>query len=142
MAIYLTGDIPWTGCNTRPGRLLGNETEFLSVWADLAALTRAPVFVLFCTQAMTPGKYRLRLEPMGVLRAGEEGLAVAQFLARLDAEIVANPAQAVGHLLCDHYRQTGEKREINRHRRTKNMLTRLNLHIDAAEVTTSVSPRR
>ncbi len=102
LAIYFTGDIPWEGPNTRPGRLLGRETEFLSVWADLAALTKAPVFLLL-NKHLPGGRYRLSLEPLGVLRPGEEGLAVAQFLARLDAEIVSNPSEAVAHLLWHHY---------------------------------------
>src|SRR5262249_56522851 len=48
-AVYLPGDIPWSGPNTRAGRLLGQTHPLLSVWADLAALTGAPVFFVGCT---------------------------------------------------------------------------------------------
>ena len=42
-ALYLCGDIPWPGPNSRPGRLLGLEQPFLAIWAELAVLTGAPV---------------------------------------------------------------------------------------------------
>ena len=58
LAVYLSGDIPWSGPNTRPGRLLGRPQPFLSVWADLAVLTRAPVFLAFCTH-LPGGRYAL-----------------------------------------------------------------------------------
>src|SRR5262249_7921592 len=45
LAVFLTGDIPWDGANSRPGRLLGRTHRFLSVWAELAAQTRVPVFL-------------------------------------------------------------------------------------------------
>ena len=64
LAVYLSGDIPWSGPNTRPGRLLGRPQPFLSVWADLAVLTRAPVFFTFCTH-LPGGRYALRSSPWG-----------------------------------------------------------------------------
>ena len=64
LAVYLSGDIPWSGPNTRPGRLLGRTRPFLSVWADLAVLTRVPVFLLFCTHR-PGGRYALTIEPPG-----------------------------------------------------------------------------
>ena len=62
LAVYLNGDIPWPGPNTRPGRLLGQHRRFLSVWTDLAALTRAPVFLIFCTHR-PGGRYALTIDP-------------------------------------------------------------------------------
>src|SRR5206468_12722861 len=58
LAVYLSGDIPWSGSNTRPGRLLGRSRTFLAVWADLAVVTRAPVFLVFCTHR-PGGRYAL-----------------------------------------------------------------------------------
>lgn len=100
--VYLSGDIPWTGANTRPGRLLGRSRTFLSVWADLAVLTGAPVYSVFCTHE-PGGRYALSLEPMGTLARGEEPAAVARFLARLESEIAAHPTDAVAHLLWPCY---------------------------------------
>lgn len=102
LAVYLTGDIPWSGPNSRPGRLLGQSQSFLAVWADLAALTRAPVFLLFCTHR-PGGRYALTIDPPWTLAPGDEGGAVARYLARLDAEIAAHPADAVAHLLWPCY---------------------------------------
>jgi lauroyl/myristoyl acyltransferase len=102
LCMYLSGDIPWAGANTRPGRLLGRPRAFLSVWADLAVLTGAPVFFVFCTHR-PGGRYALSIEPAGTLAAGEEPAAVARFLARLESEIAAEPADAVAHLLWPCY---------------------------------------
>jgi lauroyl/myristoyl acyltransferase len=102
-AVYLSGDIPWTSPNARPGRLLGRERSFLGVWADMAVLARAPVVPLFCTH-LARGRYRLVFEPPWSLAPGDEATAVACYLARLDAEIAAQPAEAVAHLTWPRYR--------------------------------------
>ena len=74
LAIYLYGDIPWHGPNTRPGRLLGHSRRFLAIWTDLAVLTRAPVFLVFCTH-LPGGRFALEIEAVGQLHRGEEGEA-------------------------------------------------------------------
>lgn len=102
LAVYLTGDIPWSGSNSRPGRLLGQSRMFLSVWADLAVLTRAPVFLLFGGHR-PGGRYALSIDPPWSLAPGDEAPAVTRYLARLEAEIAANPADAVAHLLWPCY---------------------------------------
>jgi lauroyl/myristoyl acyltransferase len=102
LAVYLSGDIPWNGPNTRSGQLLGGSRTFLSVWADLAVLTRVPVFLLFCTHR-PGGRYALTIEPPWTLAAGEESAAVTRYLARLESEIIAHPADAVAHLLWPCY---------------------------------------
>jgi lauroyl/myristoyl acyltransferase len=102
LAVYLSGDIPWTGPNTRPGRLLGQSRTFLSVWADLAVVTRAPVFLVFCTHR-PGGRYALTIEPPWSLAAGDEPAAVTRYLARLESEIATHPADAVAHLLWPCY---------------------------------------
>jgi lauroyl/myristoyl acyltransferase len=103
MAVYLTGDIPWTSPNARPGRLLGQSHTFLSVWADLAAVTRVPVVPLFCTHR-PGGRYALTFDAPLTLAPGDEAEAVTQFLERLDAEIAVRPTEAVAHLLWPCYR--------------------------------------
>jgi lauroyl/myristoyl acyltransferase len=98
LAVYLCGDIPWQGRNSTSGRLLGREQRFLAIWARLAALTRSPVFYVFCTY-LPGGRYRLELESVGRVQAGEESDAIADYLKQLDARIANEPAQAVAHLL-------------------------------------------
>src|SRR5205823_11931770 len=84
------------------GRLLGRPRPFLSVWADLAVVTRAPVFLVFATHR-PGGCYALTIDPPQTVAAGEEPAAVARYLARLEAEIAAHPADAVAHLLWPCY---------------------------------------
>jgi lauroyl/myristoyl acyltransferase len=102
-AIYLPGDIPWSGPNTRSGRLLGQTHNLLSVWADLAALTGAPVFFVLCTHRPN-GRFALTLVPYGAVAPGGEAVAVSCYLARLEQEIAAHPGDAVAHLLWPCYR--------------------------------------
>lgn len=102
MVVYLKGDVPWSGPNTRPGRLVGHDRTFQSLWAEFAALFRAPVVPVFCTH-LPGGRYRLAFDPPWTVARGGEGEAVARYLARLDAEIVAHPADAVAHLLWPCY---------------------------------------
>ena len=82
----------------RPGRLLGQARRFLAIWTELAVLTRAPVFHVFCTH-LPGGRFRLELEAVGQVHAGEESEAVADYLKQLEARIATDPAQAVAHLL-------------------------------------------
>jgi phosphatidylinositol dimannoside acyltransferase len=98
LALYLCGDIPWQGPNGRPGRLLGQQRRFLAIWTELAVLTRAPVFHVFCVH-LPGGRFRLELEAVGQVHAGEENEALADYLKGLEARIATEPAQAVAHLL-------------------------------------------
>jgi phosphatidylinositol dimannoside acyltransferase len=102
LAVYLTGDIPWDGPNSRPGRLLGQTRRFLSVWADLAAQTRSPIFLVFCNH-LPGGRYALTIEPPWHLTPGDEPAAVVRYLDRLERTIAANPADAPAHLLWPCY---------------------------------------
>jgi lauroyl/myristoyl acyltransferase len=102
LALYLTGDIPWDGPNSRPGRLLGQTRRFLSVWADLAVQTRVPVFLVFCNHR-PGGRYALSIEPPWALTRGDEPAAVVRYLDRLERAIATHPADAVAHLLWPCY---------------------------------------
>jgi lauroyl/myristoyl acyltransferase len=102
LAIYLNGDIPWSGPNTCPGRLLGRPQRLLAIWTELAVLTRAPVFLVFCTHALA-GRFALEIEPLGWLRPGEEAVAVADYLRQLESRIANSPADAVAHLVWPCY---------------------------------------
>jgi lauroyl/myristoyl acyltransferase len=102
MAMYLCGDIPWPGSNTRTGRLLGHSRRFLTIWIDLAVLTRAPVFYLFCTHR-EGGRFALELEAVGRVHRGEEDEALADYLKQLEARIATLTTQAVPYLLWPSY---------------------------------------
>jgi phosphatidylinositol dimannoside acyltransferase len=96
-AVYLNGDIPWTGANARPGTLLGLTQPFLSVWADLAVLTRCPAIFVTCTHAPT-GRFTLDFSPPLSLAPGDEPAAIAAYFSQLNAAISQHPADAVAHL--------------------------------------------
>jgi lauroyl/myristoyl acyltransferase len=102
LAIYMNGDIPWSGPNTCPGRLLGRPQRMLAIWTELAVLTRAPVFLVFCNHAPA-GRFTLEIEPLGWLRPGEEAMAVADYLRQLESRIANSPADAVAHLVWPCY---------------------------------------
>lgn len=100
--VYVKGDVPWVGPNTRPARLLGQERSFQSLWAEFAALFRAPVVPVFCTH-LPGGRYALTFGTVIDVTRGREGDAVSHYISRLEAEITAHPSDAVGHLLWPCY---------------------------------------
>ena len=102
LAIYLNGDIPWTGANTCTGMLLGRPQRLLAIWTELAVLTGAPVFLVFCTH-LPAGRFALEIEALGHLRPGEEETAVADYLKQLEARIATCPADAIAHLIWPCY---------------------------------------
>jgi phosphatidylinositol dimannoside acyltransferase len=120
LAIYMNGDIPWSGPNTCPGRLLGRPQRMLAIWTELAVLTRAPVFLIFCTHAPA-GRFALEFEPLGWLRPGEEAVAVADYLRQLESRIANSPADAVAHLVwpCYEPRPHTAPKSRSTHRRRK-----------------------
>ena len=98
----MNGDIPWNGPNTCPGRLLGRPQRLLAIWTELAVLTHSPVFLVFCTHA-PGGRFALEIEPLGWLKAGDESIAVADYLRQLESRIANAPADAVAHLIWPCY---------------------------------------
>lgn len=101
-AVYLNGDIPWAPPAGRPGRLLGVERPFLALWADLAVLAGVPVVPLFATHR-PGGRYALTFDPPRTIPPAGQADAVAAYIARLDAAIAADPAEAVPHLTWPTY---------------------------------------
>jgi lauroyl/myristoyl acyltransferase len=106
LALYFCGDVPWRGPNSRPGCLVGVEQPYLAVWAELAALTRLPVFHFFCTY-LPQGRFRIEIDGVGRIEAGQQAEAVADFLKDLEARIATLPAQAVAHLLWPCFQRPG-----------------------------------
>ena len=62
MLLYLAGDVRWTGQLTEPAHFLGRTMRFSTTWVVLAAMTEAPVVVVFCR--MEPdGRYHIEFRP-------------------------------------------------------------------------------
>lgn len=107
VSVFLMGDIPWNSSNAREGRFLGHDRPFLSVWIDLAVLARVPVVFSFCS-ILPGGRYRLTFDPPWQPTAGEEAVALARYLARLEDVVRADPANAAAHLLWPCYQSPRE----------------------------------
>jgi lauroyl/myristoyl acyltransferase len=117
MAVYLKGDVPWVGANTRTARFLGVERPFQSLWAEFAGLFRAPVIPVFCTH-QPGGRLSLTFDAPWTVTRGDEDRSVARYLARLEAEILAHPADAVAHLLWNCYGPEGDpERALSKRRK-------------------------
>ena len=101
-AVYLNGDIPWDGPNTRTGTILGQQHRLLITWIELALLTGSPVFWVFCTHE-DGGRFALDIEPVETIARGEENLVLDRYLAELNARIANDPTEAVAHLLWPCY---------------------------------------
>lgn len=95
--VYLNGDIIWPGPNTRVELLLGREHPFLTLWADLAMLTGAPLTFLFARHE-PEGRYAMTFAPPQRIMEGEEAQAVKRFFTMLESRIAAHPADAVPYL--------------------------------------------
>jgi lauroyl/myristoyl acyltransferase len=98
MAIFINGDVAWDAGCSRPGRLLGRRARYQSAWADLAVITGAPVLPIFCSHR-PGGRFSMTIDPPWSLRSGGQQEAVDRYLARLESAIVAEPAEAIAHLL-------------------------------------------
>jgi lauroyl/myristoyl acyltransferase len=118
LAIYLNGDIPWTGPNTYTGMLLGRPQRLLGIWTELAVLTGTPVFLVFCTH-LPRGRFALEIEAIGHLRPGEEEAAVADYLKQLEARIATCPADAIAHLTWPCYDSPPTSRHLHSKRKKR-----------------------
>jgi KDO2-lipid IV(A) lauroyltransferase len=62
MLLYLAGDVRWTGRLTESAYFLGRKMRFSTTWVTLAAMTGAPVVMVFCR--MEPdGRYHIEFRP-------------------------------------------------------------------------------
>jgi phosphatidylinositol dimannoside acyltransferase len=105
LAVYLSGDVPWKSANARQGRLVGVKHSFLSVWTDLAIVSRAPVVPFFCSH-LPGGRFSLRFDPPWEIATGGQQAAVDRYLTRVEDEIRARPDEAVAHLTWPCYQST------------------------------------
>lgn len=96
-ALYLNGDIVWDGSNTRTCRLLGREHQFLAVWAELACLTRAPVFFTFCRH-LDAGRFAIEFKRLDPATPSRPEHLLAAYLAEVESQVAVDPSEAVAYL--------------------------------------------
>ena len=91
MLLYLAGDVRWTGQMTDSARFLGQTMRFSTTWVVLAAMTEAPVVMVFCR--MRPdGRYHMEFRPAFYVPkdAAEKGKAaewVQKFIEILEDQV-------------------------------------------------------
>jgi KDO2-lipid IV(A) lauroyltransferase len=98
MLLYLAGDVRWTGQLTETARFLGRTMRFSTTWVVLAAMTQAPVVMVFCR--MEPdGRYHIEFRPpfhvpKDAPQKAETARWVQFFLETLEDQVRLYPANS------------------------------------------------
>jgi KDO2-lipid IV(A) lauroyltransferase len=98
MLLYLAGDVRWTGQLTEQAEFLGRTTRFSTTWVVLAAMTEAPVVMVFCRME-SDGRYYIEFRPAfqvpkDTAQNGETGRWVRYFLEILEDQVRRYPANS------------------------------------------------
>ena len=88
MLVYIAGDVRWSGPHAQPARFLGRTFQFSATWANLAAMTRAPVVPVFC-QMVPDGTYQIEFRPAfhvpaDASKTGETAVLVQSFMSAIE----------------------------------------------------------
>jgi KDO2-lipid IV(A) lauroyltransferase len=98
MLLYLAGDVRWTGQLTESARFLGQSTRFSTTWVVLAAMTEAPVVMVFC-RMQPDGRYHIEFlpafqVPKDAPEKGKTGRWVGHFIEILEDQVRRYPANS------------------------------------------------
>jgi lauroyl/myristoyl acyltransferase len=98
LLLYLAGDVRWTGRLTESARFLGQNLRFSTTWVVLAALTEAPVVMVFCR--MEPdGRYHIEFRPAFYVpkdaqESGNTPYWVRHFIEILEDQVRSHPSNS------------------------------------------------
>jgi phosphatidylinositol dimannoside acyltransferase len=98
LLLYLAGDVRWTGRLTESAEFLGRSLRFSTTWVVLAALTEAPVVMVFCR--MEPdGRYHIEFRPAfhvpkDAPERGQTALWVRHFMQILEEQVRKYPTNS------------------------------------------------
>jgi KDO2-lipid IV(A) lauroyltransferase len=98
LLLYLAGDVRWTGRLTETAQFLGRSLRFSTTWAVLAALTEAPVVMVFCR--MEPdGRYHIEFRPAfhvpkDAPERGQIAVWVRHFMEILEDQVRQHPTNS------------------------------------------------
>lgn len=98
LLLYLAGDVRWTGRLTETARFLGRDMRFSTTWVVLAALTEAPVVMVFCR--MEPdGRYHIEFRPAFHVpkeapEQGQTAVWVRDFMEILEDQVRQHPTNS------------------------------------------------
>jgi phosphatidylinositol dimannoside acyltransferase len=98
MLLYLAGDVRWTGKMTDSAHFLGQTMQFSTTWVALAAMTGAPVVMVFC-RIQPDGRYHMEFRPAFYVPndAAEKGKAaewVQKFMEILEEQVRCYPTNS------------------------------------------------
>ncbi len=102
MMLFLAGDVRWSGQLTAEARFMGRVLRFSTTWITLAAMSRAPVVVVFC-RVGDDGRYHMEfrphfLVPLDAQKEERAGEYVQRFLDQLEEQIRRHPANSNEYL--------------------------------------------
>jgi phosphatidylinositol dimannoside acyltransferase len=98
LLLYLAGDVRWTGKLTEVASFLGRQMRFSTTWVVLAAMTGAPVVMVFCR--MEPdGRYHIEFRPAFRVpkeapECGETAVWAQHFLTTLEEQVRKHPTNS------------------------------------------------
>ena len=98
MLLYLAGDVRWTGQLTESARFLGRTMRFSTTWVVLAAMTDAPVVMVFCR--MEPdGRYHIEFRPAfhvpkETVECKDQARWVQHFIESLEEQVRRYPSNS------------------------------------------------
>jgi phosphatidylinositol dimannoside acyltransferase len=98
LLLYLAGDVRWTGKLTEEAEFLGRSMRFSTTWVVLAAMTGAPVVMVFCR--MEPdGRYHIEFRPAFHVpkeapERGETAVWAQHFLRVLEEQVRKHPTNS------------------------------------------------
>src|SRR5262249_19383771 len=98
LLLYLAGDVRWTGRLTASAQFLGRSMRFSTTWVVLAALTEAPVVMVFCR--MEPdGRYHIEFRPAFFVpkeaqQTGDHTPWVNNFIEVLEDQVRRHPSNS------------------------------------------------
>jgi phosphatidylinositol dimannoside acyltransferase len=98
MLLFMAGDVRWTGQMTEEARFLGRVLRFSTTWTVLAAMTEAPVVMVFC-QMEPDGRYHLEFRPAfqvpkDAAQQGQTASWVQHFVSILEEQIRLYPTNS------------------------------------------------
>jgi phosphatidylinositol dimannoside acyltransferase len=98
LLLYLAGDVRWTGKLTETAEFLGRPLRFSTTWVVLAALTEAPVVMVFCRMELD-GRYHMEFRPAfhvpkDVPERGETAHWVRHFMEILEEQVRKHPTNS------------------------------------------------
>jgi KDO2-lipid IV(A) lauroyltransferase len=98
LLLYLAGDVRWTGKLTEVAEFMGRSLRFSTTWVVLAAMTGAPVVMVFCR--MEPdGRYHIGFHPAFHVpkeapERGETAVCAQHFLNILEEQVRRHPTNS------------------------------------------------